>query len=91
MPGDAVAEVLDVERTLESRSEETAKGRNKGREAGKDEEVELVRRIRDCGAADQLQWKKHNVSGISEELTGHDLQRERGTREAAEAYPSHAR
>ena len=45
--GDAVAEVLDVEGALEARGEEAAEGRDEGREAGEDEEVELVRHIGD--------------------------------------------
>ena len=45
--GDAVAEVLDVEGALEAGGEEAAEGRDEGREAGKDEEVELVRHIGD--------------------------------------------
>ena len=54
---DAVAEVLDVERALEPRSEETAKWCNEGRKACKDEKVELVGRVRDRGPAAQLRYK----------------------------------
>ena len=64
MPGDAVAEILDIERALESRSEEAAKWCNERREACKDEKVELVGRVRDRGPAAQLRYKG-NISGAS--------------------------
>lgn len=42
-----MAEILDVERAFETGCEETAEGRDERREAGHDEQMQLVRRIRD--------------------------------------------
>ncbi len=47
VPRDAVAEILDVERALETGCEEAAERSDKRREAGHDEQVELVRRVWD--------------------------------------------
>lgn len=49
MARNAIPKVLDVERTLEPRSEETAKRRDQRGEARHDEEVELIWRVRDRG------------------------------------------
>ena len=45
MSWDAVSKVLDVERTLKARCEESTERRNKRREASQDDEVNLVSRI----------------------------------------------
>lgn len=46
---DAVTEVLDVECSLETRCEETAKGSYQRCKDGHDEQVQVVRRVRDGG------------------------------------------
>ena len=52
---DAVPEILDVERALEARGEESAKGRDERREAGEEEDVVLVGRVRDrCDPSAEL-------------------------------------
>lgn len=45
--GDTVAEVLDVEGAFETRGEEAAEGSYEGREAGHEEQMDLVWSVRD--------------------------------------------
>ncbi len=59
---DTVTEVLDIESPLETRGEETTERRDEGRETGQNEEVELVRRIRDCReVVAQLRKSQHHT------------------------------
>ena len=49
MARDALPEILDTEGTLEARSKESPERCNKGREACHEEQVDLVRRVRNGG------------------------------------------
>lgn len=52
MPRNALTEIFNVEGTLKSGGEETAKWSDKGRKNGHDEEMEVVGRI----------WERQDVS-----------------------------
>ena len=63
--GNAVAEVLDIKCTLEAGREEAAERRDEGGEAGEDQEVELVRRVRDRGTTSKLARKEIDEQGLA--------------------------
>lgn len=66
MSGDAMAEVLDVERTFEAGREEAAERRDEGSEACKDQEVELVWCVRNRGATSKLARKESNQQELAQ-------------------------
>lgn len=67
MAGDAVAKVLDIEGALETRGEETAKGRNEGGEGSEEEDVVLVWRIRNrSDVTTKLRRCYHQNAGVIE-------------------------